>query len=674
MKVVLETLRTHKLYAKLEKCQFFMNELIYLGYKVTQKGITTDPEKIEAIQSWPVPKTLRDTRAFLGLAQFYRRFIENFAKITLPLTDLMKKGRAFQWTETEDQAFRQLKTVLTSSPVLALPDSTKPYVIRTDASDRAYGSVLMQEGRPIAYLSAKFSPSEAKEGAYIKELMAVVRSLDKWSHYLIGNTVTIITDHHPLVHIAQQTKVKGKQVRLIEQLMRYDAKLEYKPGKSNIVADTLSRKPVPMEVCSVWIATKLGVPDPVMDEIRLAYQKDDFAIKLLQRKVSERKPFQVIHGLIFHIDKGQRSLYLPTKELQFKMMDQLHTQAHPGIQRTYDLIKRDFYWPNMWKDIKDYVQACDICQRWKPTNTKTYGLLKPLAVPHRPWQTITIDLITNLPRTSSGKTAILVAVDKFTKMVHLGATNHNATGTKIAHLLMDIVFKHHGIPLKIISDRDVRFTSTFWKELFSILGTELSFSTAYHPQTDGQTENANRTIGNLLRTTLATMDQEWDRLLPHLEFHFNNLYNQSTGFTPFFLNYGYHPISPTNMITAAYRFHAEFPTILKDMNKAYRIAEKNLSKAQERQQFYADQHRQALLLKEGDQVMLKSEDYQSLLMGNTKKLYPRFLGPYRVLKKINDNAYQIDIPDWWKRSKVINVSKLKPYREAEDLFEDEKNL
>lgn len=674
LRLVLEALKKNKLYAKREKCDFYMEELVYLGYKITSKGIATDPDKVAAICDWMTPRNLKETRSFLGMAQFYRKFIPNFSKIALPLTDLTKKERTFQWTDKEEESFQKLKDALTTAPVLRVPDPSKPYMIKTDASDRAYGSVLMQENRPIAYLSAKFSPSEEKEAAYTKELMAVTKSLDKWSHYLSGSQVTIITDHHPLVHLAKQSKVKGRQMRLVEYLMRFDAKIEYQPGKSNVVADALSRRPFPQEVCSVWIATKLGVPDPQLDEIRLGYLQDPLAMRIFEQKIGDRSPYRVIHGLVFHLDKGQRSLYLPTKELRLKIMEQLHGQAHAGIYRTYELIKRDYYWPQIWKDVQQYVQTCDICQRWKYSNAKTKGLLKPLPIPHRPWQVITIDLITNLPRTASGKTAVLVAIDKYSKMAHLGATNHNATGEKLAYLLMDMVIKLHGVPLEIISDRDVRFTNQFWKKLFMILGTEIKLSTPYHPETDGQTENANRTIGNLLRTSLAQEDSEWDKLLPHIEFQFNNLYNQSTGYTPFYLVYGQHPITADTMLTAAYRFHDNFPTILKEMNKVHHIVKKNLVKAQQRQQFYVDQRRQDFKLKTNDQVMVKADDYRGVLTGNTKKLFPRYLGPYRVLEKINDNAYKIDIPDWWKRSKVINVSKLKLYHDAEDLFEGEKKF
>ena len=160
-------------------------------------------------------------------------------------------------------------------------------------------------------------------------------------------------------------------MRLVEYLMGFDAKIEYQPGKSNMVADALSRKPFPQGVCSIWAATKLGLPNPQLDEIRLGNLQDPLAKWIFRLKPEERLPYRVIHGLIFYIDKGQRGLYLPTKELRFKMMEQLHEQAHAGIYQTYDLIKRNYYWPQMWKEIQRYVQTCDVCQRWKYSTAKT---------------------------------------------------------------------------------------------------------------------------------------------------------------------------------------------------------------------------------------------------------------------------------------------------------------
>ena len=314
---------------------------------------------------------------------------------------------------------------------------------------------------------------------------------------------------------------------------------------------------------------------------------------------------------------------------------------------------------------KNYVQSCDTCQRWKFSNAKTKGRLKPLPISHRPWEVVTIDFITNLPRTSSGKDTIFVAVDKYSKMVHLKATSQKVTGEKLAYLFMDMVIKLHGVPLEIISDRDVRFTSDFWKTLFSILGTELKMSTPYHPQTDGQTEIANKTIGNLLRTMLAQGDANWEQLLAPIEFEFNNLYNHSTGYTPFYLVYGQHPVTADTMITAAYRFHDDFPAIVRNMHKTHIEVKKNLKKAQDRQKHYADKGREALILSENDQVMVKAEDYKGVLTGATRKLHPKYLGPYRILSKVNDNAYEVGIPDWWKRSKIINISKLKLYNSPE---------
>lgn len=212
-----------------------------------------------------------------------------------------------------------------------------------------------------------------------------------------------------------------------------------------------------------------------------------------------------------------------------------------------DLLSRYYYWPSMHQDVKDYVSSCHACQSNKARNAKLEGLAQPLPHPPRRWDQVSMDLITQLPRTKSGNDAIVVVVDKYSKMLHCFPTTTTVTAPQLAKLFFDEIVRHHGVPSSIISDRDPRFTSSFWQQLWKQLGTKLAMSTAYHPQTDGQTERANRTIEEMLRAYVNSKQNDWDQHLTAVEIAYNNSKQMSTGFSPFYLNYGQHPSTPLSV-------------------------------------------------------------------------------------------------------------------------------
>eukprot|EP00253_Pinus_taeda_P014588 PITA_14588 len=269
LRIVLQTLREHQLYAKFSKCDFFKEEIQYLGHVITKEGIAVDPEKIKAIMDWPVPKDVADVRSFMGLAGYYRRFVEGFSRVASPITSLQKKGKSFQWTPNCQKSFEQLKHLLTTTPILCIADPNKDYVVCTDASKEGLGGVLMQEGKVIAYESRKLKEHEQRYSAYDLELAAVIHALKIWRHYLMGRKFLLLTDHHSLTNYFSQPTLNARQARWMEFLSGFDFDIKHLQGKANRVADALSRK-----IQSLYEVSISGWKNPFLDIIKETSDQD----------------------------------------------------------------------------------------------------------------------------------------------------------------------------------------------------------------------------------------------------------------------------------------------------------------------------------------------------------------------------------------------------------------
>ena len=497
----LEILRKHKLYAKMTKCSFFQQEVEYLGHIVGSDGVKPDPAKIKAIKEWKQPENLKELRSFLGLAGYYRRFIQDFAKIATPLTNLTRKKTPYKWTSREDAAFTELKTKLTEAPVLKTADPDQEYIVTFDGSDTAVGAVLSQVyesgDHPVAFESRKMNSAEANYPTHERELLAVIHALRTWRHYLEGKKFKVITDHYSLKYLMTQPNLSKRQARWLDFLAEFDYEVIHKPGKSNVVADALSR---------LYMIECLSISEVELDAKLLRKLEDEYAQDEESKAIFEhpdRHPnFKVLNQRIYWVDDGRLRLYVPSGNLRSAVMSELHDahcSGHLGIKRTSDLVKRDFYWPSLESDVTEFVRSCDACQCNKPSNQRSAGLLQPLEIPHNRWEKVNIDLITHLPKTRAGYDALLVMVDYGTKMVVLRPTKGTATAVDVAKIFVDSVVRVHGLPRIIVSDRDSKFTSHFWKEVFKNMGTTLAMSSGFHPQTDGQTERANRTIEEIMR-------------------------------------------------------------------------------------------------------------------------------------------------------------------------------
>ncbi|PNX81711.1 transposon Tf2-1 polyprotein [Trifolium pratense] len=442
------------------------------------------------------------------------------------------------------------------------------------------------------------------------------------------------------------------------KLLGFDFEVIYKVGVENKVADALSRKHEEAEVktlLSYPIWTQGGqlqqeiMQDPVLKQIVEAIQSDPMS-----------KPgFTIKGGILFYKNRLVISAKSPMIDDLLKDFHSSPSGGHSGYLRTYRRMAGTLYWQGMMKRVQEFIKACDTCQRQKYAATTPSGLLQPLPIPGLVWSEISMDFITNLPK-SNGYEAILVVVDRLSKYSHFVPLKHPFTARSIASIFVKEIVRLHGVPESILSDRDPLFVSIFWKELFKLLGTVLKMSSAYHPQTDGQTEVVNRCLESYLRCFIADQPKSWAHWIPWAELWYNTTFHISTGFTPFEVVYGRKPPVLVHFLEGETRVEAVAQE-LRDRDEALRQLKFNLQNAQAQMKVQADKKRKDVKFEVGDWVFLKLRPHrqQSVVQRIHQKLAPRFFGPYQIIKKVGSVAYKLQLPTTSKIHPTFHVSQLK---------------
>ncbi|KAL0540972.1 hypothetical protein IC582_020998 [Cucumis melo] len=658
LRIVLQTLRDNKLYAKFSKCEFWLKQVSFLGHVVSKAGVSVDPAKIEAVTGWTRPSTVSEVRSFLGLAGYYRRFVENFSRIATPLTQLTRKGAPFVWSKACEDSFQNLKQKLVTAPILTVPDGSSSFVIYSDASKKGLGCVLMQQGKVVAYASRQLKSHEQNYPTHDLELAAVVFALKIWRHYLYGEKIQIFTDHKSLKYFFTQKELNMRQRRWLELVKDYDCEILYHPGKANVVADALSRKvshsaalitrqaPLHRDLERAEIAVSVGavtmqlaqltVQPTLRQRIIDAQSNDPYLVEkrgLAEAGQAEGFSISSDGGLVF-----ERRLCVPSESaIKTELLSEAHSSPfsmHPGSTKMYQDLKRVYWWRNMKREVAEFVSRCLVCQQVTAPRQKPAGLLQPLSIPE--W--------------------------KLTKSAHFVPGKSTYTASKWAQLYMSEIVRLHGVPVSIVSDRDARFTSKFWKGLQTAMGTRLDFSTAFHPQTDGQTERLNQVLEDMFRACALEFPGSWDSHLHLMEFAYNNSYQATIGMAPFEALYGKCCRSPVCWGEVGEQ-RLMGPELVQSTNEAMLKIRSRMHTAQSRQKSYADVRRKDLEFEVGDKVFLKVAPMRGVLRFERRgKLSPHFVGPFEILERIGPVAYRLALPPPLSTvHDVFHVSMLRKY-------------
>ncbi|GJW46600.1 hypothetical protein Tco_0078246 [Tanacetum coccineum] len=622
LKLILELLKKKELYVKFSKCEFWIPKVQFLGHVIDSKGIHVDPVKIESIKDWASPKNATEIRQFLGLAGYYRRFIEGFSKIAKPMTKLTQKNVKFDWGEKEEAAFQLIKQKLCSAPILDLPKGSKNFIVYCDASHKGLGVVLMQNEKDIAYASRQLKIQEKNYTTHDLELGVVVFALKIWRHYLYGTRCTVFTNHKSLQHILDQKELNMRQRHWKERSK-------------------------PLRVRALVMNIGLNLPRQILEAQTEALKPENLTTEdvggMLRQDLTKERLKPRPEGTLYLNNRSWLPCYGNLRTLVMHESHQSKYSIHPGSDKMYQDLKQLYWWPNMKANIATYVSKCLTCAKVKAEHQKSSGLLVQPEVPEWKWEKITMDFVTKLPKMANGYDTIWVIVDRLTKSAHFLPMRENDPMEKLMKLYMKEEVTRHGVPVSIISDRDGRFTSLFWKALNKALGTRLDMSTAYHPKTDGQSERTIQTLEDMLRVCVLDFGKNWDRHLPLVEFSYNNSYYTSIKATPFEALYGRKSQSP---VCWAEVRDAQLtgPAIIHETTEKIVQIKSRIQAARDRQKSYANIRRKPMVFQVGDMVMLKVSPWKGVVrFGKRGKLNPRYVGPFK--KCLSDESLVIPLEE-----------------------------
>ena len=691
---VFERLRQFGLRLKPSKCHLAKRQVTYLGYNVSEGGISADSSKVDAVKRFPTPNDVSSLRSFLGLASYYRRFVPGFSKVAEPLFALTRKDVTFKWSEICDKAFQRLKTLLTSAPLLIFPNFHKEFILETDASILGLGAVLAQQTdaghvSPIAFASRTLQKHEKNYCSSELEALGVVWAVKHFRPYLYGHTCQLYTDHKALKSLMNTPHPSGKLARWGLAIQELNLHIHHRSGKTNQAADALSRlrlldqdsdkeprtgHPVVQAKDGKGLISQIEAENGVTTDSSLdtlvECQDNDPELKLLkdymltgqlpedERKARElvisKTQFEIKDGVLYHLERDKTLRVVPPSDSRKELFDDVHNDifgAHLRSAKIHSQLAQHYWWPTMRADIDSWARACRVCAS-RNIGKPLHPSLVPLPV-GGPFDRVGVDVV-QLPTSRKGNKYAVVFIDYLTKWPEVYPTRDQSSLT-IAKLLVEHIIPQHGVPSQLLSDRGAAFLSKIMFELYKLLGIKKVSTTAYHPQTDGLVEQYIRTLVDMLSKKVEQSGKDWDKQLPYVLFAYRTSFQESTKASPFFLLYGRNPKLPT---TAALNPPVDRVTLnLADyqtevairMSNAWESAKVAIKRAQKQQKTQYDKRAKDPKVSVGDTVFVYFPAKKS---GRAYKFARPFQGPY-IVKEMFNNGVLV---------KKIGQSRCKPLR------------
>lgn len=637
-----------------EKCSFLSSKIEYLGSVISNGEIRPSPHKVAALTNFPKLENVHDVRRFLGLASYFRKFVNNYALKAKPLTILTKTKTPWHWKEEQEAAFQLLKEELTNEPVLALYDAKFETQLHTDASKVGLAGVLMQkqlngDWKPVMYTSQQTSESESRYHSYELETLAVVSSVCKFRNYLYGLRFTIITDCNALRLTWTKRDLSPRIGRWWLALQEYDFDVIYRPGTQMKHVDALSRQPLPLPVNMIRHA----------DWVECVQSQDDECI-LIRKQIEEGtsdKCYTLVDNKLFKIINGHNRIYIP-KDVRWQIVKLQHDDnGHPGLKRTLETIKTKYWFTNMKEFVTKYVNACIPCLCVKKPTGKRKGHLHPIPKISEPFHTLHVDHLGPFCRTKNNNVYMLVIVDAFTKFVWIEAVPD--TSAKYVIQCLELLIKMFGIPNRMISDRGKCFTSAVLKKFCIENCIKHVLNAIACPRSNGQVERFNATILNTMMTVIGDDHESWETKILEVQHSINGTVNATTGHAPAELLYGFRPrlkydinIDSDEQVDKQTRLELMRSKAADSINKSAGVMKRRYDKNRD----------SALVFKIGDMVMVERTP---MVKGLTSgKLVQRFIGPVKVQKILPNDRYHVESLSRDKRRfrGVVSSDKMKLYR------------
>lgn len=682
IRTVLGRLRDAGLTIRGSKCSFGKQEVQYLGHIYNGSGMTPDPKKVSAVLEWPTPKSVKELQGFLGLTNYYRRFIYNYAETAAPLYDSLRNETTFQWNPQFEEIFKSLKKLLCEAPILQYPNWSQPLTVSTDASNCAIGAVLEQQDRVIAYASRVLKPSEKNYSVIEKECLALVFAFKQFRHFLMGRKFQVFTDHRPLQWLS--TKIENARIcRWSLLLQEFDFEIQFRPGRKNSAADALSRKVCDTPTCVVQCDSPVEAV-----EIKIGQAEDPIIAKVLQGKLTNLKPqrelsryregkaflndwkeFLVRDGMLmkkwYVLDgtaaKSTQLIPVIGSQLRQKILRLYHDEpsaGHNGADKTYARLRTEVYWPYMRTDVLNHCKQCAPCQQAKLQSVKPPLKNIPIG---KPWSTVAVDIL-EVPISKQGNRYLIVYQDYFTKWPEVYCCK-NQTAETVEKSLHDFISRF-GPPERIHSDLGPNFESRLVKEVLAFYGVQKSHTTPYHPQGNGMVERFNRSLLRLLRTFVEDED-DWERFLAPLLYAYRTSKHSTTGFSPFEILFSRDPKPLVSNLNNNWGYGLEDWRRLS--KQKYEIVSKKVEEhAEKLQQQQKRQYDKTVGREEelniGDEVWLKN-------VRKISKLSPNWNRGWIIIKSMSDQNVVIQREDG-SQQKVVNRARIRKVNKKSSGTED----